>query len=376
MKFLRPVLYLALVSVAAAQSGEDEIPVFDLDDYLVTPKMTLGVGFRGLSGPKVGFKSGTGVVNSISSTQDHGDLTSTGIIRNYHDGYVALNRRVDDDENPINDGQTDTWRFTDERQLTADGYVTMSTYRADVFDGASRERDGGNSFGAELMVSRDMGKLGGRMEWRLFAGLSINDVNVSTRDSLLAEVTRLTDLYFLNGAEFPFVPYTAPSATLDQDGNPVNTTVLLGQAPDSRATTVTNGVEVNSFWKLKGSFLTVRLGPSISYMVKDNIRISFSAGPAVAYVGTNYTVEQSFLPDTSDAITTSATEMDDDLLTGYFVDATVEYLLTERAGLYMGAFYQSTGTYEQTLANTGLNYTARLDLRSMQGLRAGLNYRF
>ncbi|HRI82805.1 MAG TPA: hypothetical protein PLF88_10240 [Opitutaceae bacterium] len=376
MKFLRPVLYLVFASVAAAQSRDDEIPVFDLDDYLITPKMTLGVGFRGLTGPKVDFKSGAGVVNSIRSTQDHGDLTSTGIIRNYHDGFVALDRRLDADENPVNDGQTNTWRFVDERQLTADGYVTMSTYRADVFDGASRERDGGNSFGAELMVSRDMGKLGGRMEWRLFAGLSINDVNVSTRDSLLAEVTRLTDFYFLNGAEFPFVPYTAPSVTTDAEGNIVNTTVLLGQAPNSRVTTVTNNVEVNSFWKLKGSFLTVRLGPTVSYMVKDNIRLSLSAGPAFAYVGTNYTVEQSFLPDTSDAITTATTEMDDDFLTGYFVDATVEYLLTERAGLYMGAFYQSTGTYEQSLAATGVNYTARLDMRSMQGLRAGLNYRF
>lgn len=376
MKFPRPVLYLVFASVAAAQSGEDEIPIFDLDDYLITPKMTLGVGFRGLTGPKVNFKSGAGVVNSIRSTQDHGDLTSTGIIRNYHDGFVALDRRLDADENPVNDGQTNTWRFVDERQLTADGYVTMSTYRADIFDGASRERDGGNSFGAELMVSRDMGKLGGRMEWRLFAGLSINDVNVSTRDSLLAEVTRLTDFYFLNGAELPFVPYTAPSVTTDADGNIVNTTVLLGQAPNSRVTTVTNDVEVNSFWKLKGSFLTVRLGPSVSYMVKDNIRLSLSAGPAFAYVGTNYTVEQSFLPDTSDAITTATTEMDDDFLTGYFVDATVEYLLTERAGLYMGAFYQSTGTYEQSLAATGVNYTARLDMRSMQGLRAGLNYRF
>lgn len=376
MKFLRPVLYLALASAAAAQSREDDIPVFDLDDYLITPKMTLGVGFRGLTGPKVSFQSGTGVVNSIRSTQDHGDLTSTGIIRNYHDGFVALDRRVDDDENPVDDGQTNTWRFVDENQLTADGYVTMSTYRAEVYDGASRERDGGNSFGTELMVSRDMGKLGGRMEWRLFAGLSINDVNVSTRDSVVAEVTRLTDFYFLNGAELPFVPYTAPSATTDADGNIVNTTVLLGQAPNSRVTTVTNDVEVNSFWKLKGSFLTVRLGPTVSYMMKDNIRLSFSAGPALAYVGTNYTVEQSFLPDTSDAITTATTEMDDDILTGYFVDATVEYLLTERAGLYMGAFYQSTGTYEQSLANTGVNYTARLDLRSMQGLRAGLNYRF
>jgi hypothetical protein len=54
----------------------------------------------------------------------------------------------------------------------------------------------------------------------------------------------------------------------------------------------------------------------------------------------------------------------------------MEYILTDRAGLYVGAFFQGSGEYEQDLTAEGSSYSTKLDLSSLKGLRAGLNYRF
>ncbi len=378
MKQLHFLLFLLLAAVCAAQSREDEIPVFDLDDYLVVPKMNLSVGFRALSGQKLSISGSPGVTGLIQSVQDFGDVNAEGVVRNYHTGYVSLDTRKDADGNPIVDGRTNTWGVLDERQLINGGSdVTMHSYTAQVHDNTTRRKDGGNSYGVEIVASRDMGTIGRRVEWKLLGGISLNGINDKFRDSMLADVLTVTDTYSLNGQTLPTPPYYAPSSALDEDGNIVDTTVFLGQRPDSRTTVITpDGATVSSYWQVKGSYLTARLGPSLTFILSKNFRFTVSGGAAVAYVGTNYTVEQTFTPEISDAITTTVTEADDDLLQGYYVDASLEYLLGDRAGLYMGAFYQSHGQYVQSLTNPNMAYTARIDLDRLQGLRAGLNFKF
>jgi hypothetical protein len=377
MKKVYGILLLTLFAAAAAHAQQDEIPIFDLDDYLLEPKMKISVGFRALTGQKTSFSGTAGVTGLIRSTQAFGDTESIDVRRNYHDGYVTINTRVDEEGNPIVDGRTNNWLFLNESQYNADlDAVAFSSYSAEVMDNQTRNRKGGNSFGTELIVARDMGRIGSRVEWNLFAGLSVNDINDSARDTLLASVTTVTDLYSLNGQTLPNVPYSAPSTGLDADGNVINTTVLLGQKPDSRTTTVTTDVPVSAYWKVKGAYLTARAGPSLTYQIAGNFRLTVSAGVAVAYVGTNYTVEQAFQPATSDIITAQVTELDDDILPGYYVDASMEYLLGDRASLYFGAFYQSHGEYNQQISDPAALYSTRIDLSRLQGFRGGLNYRF
>jgi hypothetical protein len=374
MKLLPCLAFLGLAAVCTAQS--DDIPIFDLDDYYVEPKMNLSVGFRGLTGPKAAFSGSAGVTSVIQALQSQGDPNATGIVRDYHDGYIDLDTRKDADGNPINDGRTNTWGIIQSEQITADGYIAMHTYTAEVYDNNTRSRDLGNLMGTELIVSRDMGKIGSRIEWKIFAGLSIDGVSSSLRDSVLANVTTLTDLYSLNGQTPPTGPYTAPSSTVDADGNTVNTTILLGQKPDSRTTTTMNDVQVASFWRLKGSYVTFRVGPTVTFNLIGNLRLSLSGGPAMAYVGTNYTIEQTFVPETGQAVTNTITTPEDELLQGYYFDGTLEYLVGEHAGFYLGAFYQANGDYTHDLSSSGVNYSADLDLNSMQGFRAGMNFKF
>ncbi len=382
MKQLYCLVFLALASICAAQSNpEDTIPIFNLDDYYVEPKMTMSVGFRGLTGPKVSFSGSAGVTSTVSSVQAQGDVNATGITRGYHDGYIAPDSgtRKDADGNVITtDGKTDTWRMLSALQVSEAGdAIAMHTYSAQVTDNKTRSKDPGNSYGTELVVARDMGKIGGRIEWKLFAGMSLNNVNVSMRDNVLATVTTLTDLYSLNGQTAPTGDYEAPSNQVNEDGSVTDTTILIGVKPDSRSTSsVTNDTSVSSFWRLKGTFITFRAGPTLTFKITDKFRLSVSAGPALVYIGTNYVVAQSLTVDTAEPVITAASENDDDILTGYYADANLEYAFNDRAGLYMGAFYQASGDYAQDLTAVGMNYSTRLDLNSMQGLRAGMNFKF
>lgn len=375
MKHFRCLALLAFASFAYAQ--QDEIPIFNLDDFYVEPRMNLSVGFRALTGPKLSFIGAPGVTSTISSVQDIGNATSTGIERDYHDGYVGVDLRKDADGNALTDGKSNSWSYVDADQRRADGYMAFSTYSAAITDTATRNSDPGNSYGTELIVARDFGKIGSKFQWKIFAGMSINNVNTGLRDNVLATITRTTDLYFMDGATVPDPIYRAPSTITNEDGSLSDTTILIGQKPDSRTTTTTtDNVSVSNYWKLRGSYISFRAGPAFAYTISERFRVSFSVGPALVYVGTNYSLEQTLTPETSDPITATINDLGDDLLTGYYADANVEYLLSDRAGLYVGAFFQGTGEYEQDLTSQSSTYSTKLDLSSLKGLRAGLNYRF
>jgi hypothetical protein len=44
--------------------------------------------------------------------------------------------------------------------------------------------------------------------------------------------------------------------------------------------------------------------------------------------------------------------------------------------LYAGGVYQNNGTYTQRIDSETADYATRVDLSSMTGFRAGMNYRF
>ena len=374
-QLLSSLAFLFLPVLGLAQ--EDTIPIFNLDDYYAEPKMNLSVGFRALTGPKLDFIGSPGVTSKIPAFFDSGDSTSAGVARYYNDGYVELDKRTDADGNALTDGMSNTWAYADNAQRLDTGYLAFHLFSADITDNNTRNADPGNSYGTELIVSRDMGKIGSRIQWKLFAGFSINNINTGLRDNVLATIFTQTDQYFMNGQTVPDAPYSAPSTITDENGVVTDTTVLIGQKPDSRTTTtVTDNVSVSNYWKLRGSYLTFRTGPSISFSFSEKFRFTVSAGPAMVYVGTDYSLAQTLSPEIGEDQTVTISDIGDDLLTGYYADANMEYVLTDRAELYVGAFFQGSGEYEQDLSSQNSSYSTRLDLSSLKGLRAGLNYRF
>ena len=408
------VVFATVSSLARAQDDQPqkpptEIPDFsNLDDYIYEPKSIVSYGYRRLSGPKLKF-FGTG---HLATTEDAGALVGSNLTRTYHDGTVSPDARVtgrvdpngnqvlDPDSNgqisvPVGaDGHTNTWSFQNASQVTPDGFLAFHTYSADITDTGVRTKDASANFGMELAVSRDMGKIfRGRASWQLVAGMSINDITGSSSGQVQAKLTSITDLYSLDGQVAPTAPYSAPSSTsesvLDSAGNAVlnssgtaqtvavDTTVLLPNQPSDRTTsTRTDAVSVTNRWKLSGAYYTFRAGATLLVPITKRLQVSASAGPALIYAGSTYAVTQTYTPDTGADITDTSNSTTSHLLPGYYLDANVQYELTERTGFYAGALIQGAGEYTQNINSTAAHYSTKIDLSRQQGFRGGMTIRF
>jgi len=378
MKFTRLAPIFAFLALAAAHgqqqpSAEDLNLDFGLDEYIYEPKFTFSLGMRGMGGPKSSF-GGSGV---ISSTQQIGELDGSKTTRYYHDGTVGTDSRRDLNGNLVpSDGYTNSWTFLDDKQVRDDGFLEMHTYSAQVQDRGRFTQDPKSSYGVEIAVSRDMGKLFGKLPWSIVAGVSGNDLRASFRSAMSATITTVTDTYYLGGITPPKAPYTAPASYTDADGNTFDS-ALLGDTPLTRETTTsTSDVSVTNSWKLRGAYYTMRAGPSLSIPITQNLKATLGVGAVLIYAGSTYTVDQVFQPETSDAIVNTVSDGASDFLPGFYVDGTVEYTFTDRTGVYVGGVYQHAGTYDQTIVSGDSRYTTRVDMSSMQGLRAGMTFRF
>ncbi|WP_414663096.1 hypothetical protein [Horticoccus sp. 23ND18S-11] len=415
MKHLRFALFAAVSTLGLAHAQDEErrappveIPDFsNLDEYIYEPKSTVRFGFRYISGAKTSF-SGQG---RILSPENPGERTGANLQRVYHDGSVQPDSRtvarLDSSGNPIidpqsnsavfdaiaPDGRTNSWNYTDASQLSQLGFVAFHTYSAEIIDTDVRRKETASSAGMDITVARDMGKLWGRLPWTLTTGLSINDISANTTDRVRATLTTLTDFYNLYGRVPPDAPYSSPSSAtttvVDASGNPVlnddgstktsttDTSVLIGNEPAGRTIdSITGNSNVDNRWKVKGAYYTMRAGPTVWVPITTRLRASLSVGAAIVYSGTNYTVTQTFAPELGAEISDTASSAAYKLLPGYYADATVQFDLTERAGFYAGAVFQSAGSYTQTVNTDTANYSTKIDLANQNGVRAGLSIRF
>jgi hypothetical protein len=371
---------------------------FATDELIYIPKYIFYFGPRALSGAKATF-GGTGTIASYSVNSFV--TNAINVTRTYQDGLVGADSRRDGAGNLIAsaDGMTNYWSYKSSAQETVPGYIAMHTYSAQVTDTLERSKAMGNILGMEGSISYDMGKLYNRVTWNLSAGMGLNDIKAASKSAVSANLTTLTDLYTLRGAPAPGVDgagYTAPSSStvtvvgpngstlyVDPPTNStaqtvtIDTTTLLGAQPSNRSQAVTGTTDaVTNAWKVKGAFITLRAGPSIGIPITDSFRATISVGAALAYVGTTYTVDQELTPTTGDVISDSVSGFQSKLRPGFYIDANIEYWLSERAGFYAGGAYQNNGTYEQKITTTVANYATRVDLSKLTGIRTGVNIKF
>ncbi len=400
-------LLLLTASAGFAQQKPDENLTFDTDDFIHEPKFTISVGYRGISGAKTTF---SGKVH-VESTLPDVPLKGTDAVRTYSDGSVGLDTRKQKDENGVEitvtnadgtissvpivpDGKTNTWSAATVKQITGDGTATMHNYAysADIDEAGLNGKDPAMSYGAEVVLRREMNQISTRFDWTIFGGLSVNDIRGQSDTSQRATITRMTDTYAMDataadGSAAPTTgPYAAPSNTFVPVTNAggsittqtVDTTVLLGNEPINRTfdSKISTGALTNH-WRMKGAYYTFRAGPTIVIPLGERWKITLSAGGALVYAGSTYSIEQEFTPeDGGTTIKESVEDTANKLLPGYYADANVEYWLTDRAGFYVGGVHQSSGTYTQRLNTDTGSYSSKVDLSSLQGFRMGMNIRF
>ncbi|HEX3728585.1 MAG TPA: hypothetical protein VHV47_02185, partial [Opitutaceae bacterium] len=180
------------------QKAPEEIPDFSgLNEYIYQPKTTLNFGFRSMSGVKTSFK-GSGIVPIPTPGTDADAAVATapelplsdptqpvpeaGV--NYHDGVVGSDTRTIQNDNGNGtatavlaspDGKTNTWGYANASQYV-DGLMQFHVYSATMPDISGFSSQGGRSDGMEISAARDMGDLSKHFSWKLFSGLSLNDI--------------------------------------------------------------------------------------------------------------------------------------------------------------------------------------------------------
>jgi len=369
-----------LTALLHAQSDDDDD---EMDFYPLVPSGNhIRFGLRYIGGPKVSF----GQLGNVPSNILVGD-TTTILNRTYNDGYVNINTRIDANGQPINDGLTNSWKYNFSTQVTPDGNMSFHSYSASSL-GAGLKGKSGSAAGWELQMGHSIGRIARKIDVSLVAGFSFSSMNAKTTGSVPATLNILTDVYSLYGQPPPAPPYTAPSSTsfpfYDANGNPVtnsdgtavtdsrDSTTLLGNLPVKRSTS-TGTTDVNGRWQIKGSYYTMRFGPMFQVPVTERLKLSLGLGVALAYVGSDYLVDETIiLPDTEAVVETKEQSARSKLLPCFYADADAEYWLTERTGVYLGTTYQKSGSFDQSLNGR----TATIDLGSTYGIQSGISLRF
>jgi hypothetical protein len=392
-------LFLLSCAVRAQETDEEDSSEFldsspDFSDLIVyVPKLSISIGFRSLSGVNASFagKATFGGLEAIGTLE-------SGTKHYYHDGYVLLDTRtmVDSAGNTVSvepDGKTNNWQYANDNQETSDtttyqdasgntifvgtGYIAMHSYTVDSDDTAF-SKDSKGTYGVELTGSRQMGKLfGGRASWLITTGFGINDISSTSEQNVNGTLTTVTDYYSLDGQAGP-------------GGSSSSTTKVISDTPLGRHTDVTTiEGEILNHYRLRGAYLTFRAGPTLVFPLFSRLSATISAGGVLVYAGTNYSVTEIFLPEAGNYLVDGATDGASTILPGYYADANLQWRLTDNSDLYFGAVYQSSGSYTQTIESTVeagdttsptqvnySRYTARVDLASLQGFRAGFALRF
>ncbi|MFA5262739.1 MAG: hypothetical protein WC378_02870 [Opitutaceae bacterium] len=386
----------ALIARAGFMSGagDDDHPAqapvvnlsFATEEFIYVPIYTTSMGFRMLSGAKASF-SGTSTIKSPSV--DIGSPTGVYVLRTYADGSVGLDTRTDSNGVYIAsaDGLTPTFQYNlPASQESVNGYLAFHVNEAKVDDSTPRVKDPGSMAGFEVTVSRDLPNwLGKRVLLKVTAGFALNDIKSQVITDVPATISRTTDLYSLNGSLPPGTGYsgsTSGSITItNPDGSTsylaTNSATLISAQPNSRTTadTISNTAVTNTY-KVKGGYFTARLGPTFVFPFSEKFRASLSLGFLALYSATKFDVDEEFRTDDQLPMTQSASDVEKKVLPGYYVDANLEYWVTEKTGFYAGAAYQGGGTYTQVISTEDIKYTTKIDLKSLSGVRAGMNIRF
>ena len=412
MRYLRIALCFSCLPLATLVRAADdkqeerqapeEIPNFNqLDEYIYVPKSTLSLGTRlFLRGPRVTY----GGQGSNPSPVNPGDASTVGIpniSRTYIDGTVYPDGRTvpvstgigGSINGPIaSDGRTSTWSYDTATQLLPDGDIAFHTYSAEIVDTGVQQANGSANAGVELILDRDMGKLGKHATWSMTMGFSIADIHSSVYASVATQELTLADTYDLFGQVPPSAPFSSPNSitqTVFGQGSTVTgsngtstatqtatQTILLGNQPIGRDTTVT-AIDTTNRYFTEGAYYTFRVGPTIVIPITGKFSLNASAGPALIYSGETMNVLEDLYITTGEEYFQLYQHENTHILPGYYVDVNLEYQFTDTAGFYVGGLWQGAGSFTQEVASgVGTEYSSRVDFGSQEGLKGGMTVRF
>jgi hypothetical protein len=107
--------------------------------------------------------------------------------------------------------------------------------------------------------------------------------------------------------------------------------------------------------------------------VTERFKLGMGFGGAVVFAGSTYTSGQTIaLQNVTTDVWDGEMKTHSVLLPAFYADVDAEFWLTDRAGLYLGATYQKSQSFNQTVGGE----SASIDLGSASGITSGLTLRF
>jgi hypothetical protein len=404
-------------------------PPVGLDvDYLAPAKQKLSIGFRVLTGPKVSYSGSGRILSGVNPSPDGNG------IRRYNDGFIDPDSRKDGTsttalQSSANaDGRSNSWSFGNQSQVDgANNGVDMHAYSGTI-NGTNRGSGrAASGTGFELTFERDFGWHLGRVQFDLIGGLGMNKINYARTTTVAGMMTTLTDVFQTynaqldgnndplndtNGNQFygelppgststssatgtpgtlpspsttaPIpkapnqpAPYSAPSTATDLNSSKVvDNSTVINSTPVSDTMSLPQPTLVTEKWNINGAYFTLRGGAEMIVPITEKFSASVSGGPALVYVGTTFAVDQTITPPTGSPITTTVSNDYSTVLPAYFGDANIDYAFTDTTDLYLGAAFQSSTGYRQSIHSSNGNYTDKIDFGNQEGVRGGISFKF
>jgi hypothetical protein len=270
-------------------------------------------------------------------------------------------------------GKTRNWAYLSADQVQGDA-IEFTQYRS-LSSGATAEAESdGSSPGFEIQLHRDIGTIGQKFSWGASFAFGLSSFSAGTSETLINSTLGTRRYRFsLLGQPAPEAPYTAPNISVDATTQfRTENTVPISDTPTSITEQLTaNGAQVVGVWGVKGAYYSIRLGPSFRYQALRRLSVSGSAGVLGTYLGSTFrgvehlkigTVGAQFL----------AEKRSSDINIGYYAELNLEFWLTYRTGLFLGATYETMDPFTQGL----FGRTADIEFDDGLAIRFGVITRF
>jgi hypothetical protein len=279
---------------------------------------------------------------------------------------------------------TDNFQYQNLSQVRTAGATTFldMTISSTAATLQTPETDDGVAPGFELVYSRELGR-GEKTAWGLQGAVGYTRSSISDNRGLTGSAFVFTDSFDISTVAGPFpvgagdIPPPPPPAP---DGG-----TLIPVAPSaavSGMTTIVPGGAVTAGTRdLETDIIGFRVGPYLEYDLSDSVSLTFSGGGVGAVINSEFQYTESttipgmgpaLQPGVSATQVTSASVSDSEFKGGAYAELSVRARLTDRLDATLGAQYQYTGRFGQTVDT----HTASLNLEQSIGVFGGISFKF
>jgi len=330
-----------LLSVALTLTAVSPPLVFGADSVPNPHRLSVGLRF-GLN-YKANFSNSATTFNPV----DPGPATA-GANHTYDDGFV----RVDASGNF--GGLTSYWGYQNASQVVG---TSMEFHALGVPEASSITDD--PQLGLELIYQRILGAAAGGSSprWGVEFGLGYTKINLQGSGSGTAPV--ITDTYPLGVVQPPLAGY---------QGTSTGPGALLGATPVRTLGTAA----VDSYQKLSGRLIGLRLGPFAEWDLTSNLGLTASAGFTFAPTRLYYDFSETITLANGASYSSSGHGSKRKNLYGPYANLMLRFIRGDRWSAYVGAQVQSLTTLEQSVGTR----TARFDPRTTVDFSVGITRRF